>query len=149
MVFRKIFEHPRRFTSFGVCCDHCDIQFFVDFECYLDAFTSHVNESFEPFFRLMSDAVDVSDKRKAVFVGLEECVDNTSSDFLASQIDSFHTVMKEGRFFEIAQLMIKNEQLDATLAIGYAGEDSAKNVIHDRKYDFFFVNKKLFKHKSL
>jgi hypothetical protein len=62
----------------------------------------------------MSDAVDMSDKREAVFVDLA-------------------TAMEEGKFFEVAQLMGRgtSRRLDATLTEGYTG-DGAKNVTHDR-----------------
>ncbi len=91
----------------------------------------------------MSDVVDVSDKIKVVFVDFEECIDNTSSNFLVNQMNSLHIVIEKYKFFEVDQLMIRDvsEQLNITLTTFYTEEDGAENVTHDRKYESLLVKK--------
>lgn len=98
----------------------------------------------------MSDVIDVSDKKRLVFVDLENCINNTISNFLAS-LGSIHIVIEEDRFLEIAQLMFEDagEQLNAALTTSYTRKYDAKNVIHDCRCEFLLFKKKLFKHKSL
>lgn len=86
----------------------------------------------------MNNVIDVSDKRKAIFIDLENCINNTVNDFLAN-LNSIHIVIEKDRFLEIDQLIFEDadEQLNAALTISYTEEDDAKNAIHDCRCESF------------